>query len=229
MEFKSKIVDAFKYLDRLVEDVEKGKPIDPVKCNATVAEFLFDVKGKFKVIAEKFEFIKEKLKGKPLAMLLAKLELKAQDYLEGFQSRWMTFSGIEQALLLNQKGILELFRNTIKQGKDDSTTLYESIKSWAEEIMEGKLFYLNLNPFGANFTKSSNTLRQLVGNLPTNCLSVFDHFVGLVLKRLITLAVNSVFMFFYSEVFSRRYSLIKLSGKVCEIRSKNLTMESNLL
>ena len=141
MEFKDKIVDAFKYLDGLAEDVEKGKPLDPVKCNATIAGFLFDVKGKFKVIAEKFEFIKEKLKGKPLAMLFAKFELKAQVYLEGFQNRWMTFIGVEQALLLNQQGILELFRNTIKQGKDDSATLYETIKSWAEEIMEGVLLF----------------------------------------------------------------------------------------
>ena len=34
------------------------------------------------------------------------------------------------------------------------------------------------------FTKWSNTLKQFVGNLPTNCLSVFDHFVGLALKGL---------------------------------------------
>ena len=40
------------------------------------------------------------------------------------------------------------------------------------------------NPFNANFTKWSNTLKQFVGNLPTNCLSVFDRFVGLALKRL---------------------------------------------
>ena len=40
------------------------------------------------------------------------------------------------------------------------------------------------NPFSSNFTIWSNTLRQFVGNLPTNCLSVFDHFVGLVLKGL---------------------------------------------
>ena len=38
-----------------------------------------------------------------------------------------------------------------------------------------------INPLSANFTKWSNTLKQFVGNLPTNCLSVFDHFVGLAL------------------------------------------------
>ena len=47
-----------------------------------------------------------------------------------------------------------------------------------------RFYYLNLNPLSANFTKWSNTLKQFVGNLPTNCFSVFDHFVGLVLKGL---------------------------------------------
>ena len=41
-----------------------------------------------------------------------------------------------------------------------------------------------MNPLSANPTKWSNTLKQFAGNLPTNCLSVFDHFVGLVLKGL---------------------------------------------
>ena len=44
--------------------------------------------------------------------------------------------------------------------------------------------YFSINPFSANFTKWSNTLKQFIGNLATNCLSVFDHFVGLVLKGL---------------------------------------------
>ena len=39
-------------------------------------------------------------------------------------------------------------------------------------------------PLSANSTKWSNTLKQFVGKLPTICLSVFDHFVGLALKRL---------------------------------------------
>ena len=43
-----------------------------------------------------------------------------------------------------------------------------------------------LNPLSANFTKWSDKLKQFVGNLPTNCLSVFDHFVGLALRGLRT-------------------------------------------
>ena len=41
-----------------------------------------------------------------------------------------------------------------------------------------------INPLSANLTKRSNTLKQFVGNLLTNCLSVFDHFVALALKGL---------------------------------------------
>ena len=40
------------------------------------------------------------------------------------------------------------------------------------------------NPLSANPTKWSNTLKQFVGNLPTNCLIVFDHLVILTLKGL---------------------------------------------
>ena len=42
----------------------------------------------------------------------------------------------------------------------------------------------NFNPLSANPIKWWNTLKQFVGNLPTNCLSVFDHFVKLPLKGL---------------------------------------------
>ena len=40
-----------------------------------------------------------------------------------------------------------------------------------------------LNPLSANITEWSNTLKQFVGKLPTNCLSVSDHFVGLALNK----------------------------------------------
>ena len=36
---------------------------------------------------------------------------------------------------------------------------------------------MNGNPLSTNPIKWSNTLKQFVDNLPTNCLSVFDHFV----------------------------------------------------
>ena len=43
---------------------------------------------------------------------------------------------------------------------------------------------MQFNPLSAKFTKWSNTLNQIVGKLPTICLSVFDHFSGLALKGL---------------------------------------------
>ena len=45
--------------------------------------------------------------------------------------------------------------------------------------LQKKLTLLEPNP-----TKWLNTLKKFVGDLPTNCLSVFNHFVGLALKGL---------------------------------------------
>ena len=45
-------------------------------------------------------------------------------------------------------------------------------------------FASSINPLSANPTKWLNTPKQSLGNLPTNCLSVFDHFVKLALKGL---------------------------------------------
>ena len=44
--------------------------------------------------------------------------------------------------------------------------------------------YTMFNPLSTIPTKWSNTLKQFAGQLPTNCLSVFDHCGGLVLKGL---------------------------------------------
>ena len=44
----------------------------------------------------------------------------------------------------------------------------------------------SFNPLSANPIKWLNTLKQFVGKLPTNCLSVLGHFVNLALKGLIS-------------------------------------------
>ena len=41
--------------------------------------------------------------------------------------------------------------------------------------------YRSLTPISANIKKWSNTLKQFVDKLVTNCLSVFDLFMGLAL------------------------------------------------
>ena len=49
----------------------------------------------------------------------------------------------------------------------------------------------SFNPLSTNPTKWPNTLKQFVGKLPTNCLSVFGHFVNLALKGLIYKLVHT--------------------------------------
>ena len=51
---------------------------------------------------------------------------------------------------------------------------------------------ISFKAFSTDFKKWSNTLKQFVGNLPMNCLSVFDHFVGLALKGLNGLPLTSI-------------------------------------
>ena len=45
-------------------------------------------------------------------------------------------------------------------------------------------YFTVINPLSANPRKWSDTFKQFVGKWKTNCLSVFDHFVGLALKSL---------------------------------------------
>ena len=67
-----------------------------------------------------------------------------------------------------------------------------------------------LNSLSANPTKWSNTLKQFVGNLPTNCLSVFDHFMNLALNGLISSLLPK---YFVQDGRSNNSSLLSISGK----------------
>ena len=58
------------------------------------------------------------------------------------------------------------------------------------------VFQAAINPLSAKLIKWSNTLKQFVGKLPTNCLSVFDHFSGLALKGLKTTNSEKVLITF---------------------------------
>ena len=78
-----------------------------------------------------------------------------------------------------------------------------------------KVFVPSFNPLSANFTKWSNTLKQFVAKLPTNCLSVFDHFVGLALKWNISLRLRLIY-----EKFGCRFVIHKHS-----MREKYLNMK----
>ena len=56
-------------------------------------------------------------------------------------------------------------------------SIYEHIQRYLQ-------IFFTFNSLSANPTKWSNTLKQFVGNFPTNCLSVVDDFVILALKGL---------------------------------------------
>ena len=83
------------------------------------------------------------------------------------------------------------------------------------------------NSLSPNLTKWSNILKQSVGKLPTNCLSVFDHFVGLASKGL-TRVVFFSFLFFMILKFKiskadsdkfciEQYFCLKSGVQLCKI------------
>ena len=51
---------------------------------------------------------------------------------------------------------------------------------------------LYVKPLSTNPTRRSNTLKQFIGKLSTNCLSVFDHFVRMGLKGLKAFTAGSL-------------------------------------
>ena len=71
-----------------------------------------------------------------------------------------------------------------KKKKKKAINFNKELRRIKTKILQGG--YL-VNPLSANHTKYSNTLKEFVGKLPTNCLSVFDHFVKLALKGLSSL------------------------------------------
>ena len=74
--------------------------------------------------------------------------------------------------------------------KVNTEHINEGAKNMLEIYMKGSRMtaianmLLHVNPLSANPIKWSNTLKQFVSKLSTNCLSVFDHFVKLALKVL---------------------------------------------
>ena len=69
--------------------------------------------------------------------------------------------------------------------------LYSELKACILPPVDG-----NINVLSTNFTKWLNTLKQFIGKLPTNCLSVFDDFVGLALKGLSHVTQTYISMLF---------------------------------
>ena len=89
-----------------------------------------------------------------------------------------------------------------------------------------------LNPLSAHPPKWSNTLKQILGKLPTNCLSVFNHFVWLALKglklmRIINLA--SIYLFKGNDGTSRTMLEICLKLTIKALNPWSIHLSPNLL
>ena len=74
------------------------------------------------------------------------------------------------------------FQSEIKSIFDHFSRAFSCQKILRPEI--GPLTMLAINPLSAKFIKWSNTLKQIVGKLPTISLGAFDHFSGLAFKGL---------------------------------------------
>ena len=83
-----------------------------------------------------------------------------------------------------------------------------------------------MNPICANPTKWSNTLKQFVGNFSTNCLSVFDHFVRLVLNGLNyfirTIPGISQFLDPLEETVRNKFIPAIIGGNICNNNKQQL-------
>ena len=87
----------------------------------------------------------------------------------------------------------------------------------AKRLAQIKYTTQTFNPLSANPAKWSNTLKQFIGKLPTNCLSVFDRFVGLALKGLKVPAAKKHFLqrVFYWYILLRYFLFSVIIGKRC--------------
>ena len=122
--------------------------------------------------------------------------------MHNFAVGWRTFPWSRKCLLVILKQI-EIINGPVKT---------KSCVSW-------KMFEMESNPLNAKPTKWPNILKQFVGNLATNFLNVFDHFVGLVFKGLIFQNWSKVLCLGVSEPRKRlaaqstTYALRNRSGK----------------
>ena len=76
-----------------------------------------------------------------------------------------------------------------------------------------------INPLSANPEKWSNTLKQIVGNLPTICLSVFDHFMNLALKGLKAFDKSIIITPTFEPLFMAFQDSVILKREFCVLRS----------
>ena len=95
------------------------------------------------------------------------------------------YSKVDCISRMNRGNFFGFFVCWIKMKDTSIFLLWAWLKNNVVFLFLGLKNLLYLNPLSANITKWSNTLKQFVDNLATNCFGVFDHFVWLALKELI--------------------------------------------
>ena len=85
------------------------------------------------------------------------------------------------------------------------------------------------NPLSVNPTQWSNTFKQFVGKLTTDCLSVFDHFVRLALKGI---SISSYLQYHLFRFYHRRRKKKSNTSdqsfmKICKNFTNHLTLLEN--
>ena len=83
------------------------------------------------------------------------------------------------------------------------------------ESKRTNLVFINadINPLSVNLAKLSNTLKQFVNNLPTNRLIIFEHFMRMVLKWLVS---KPTFICYFQHFFHIKV-LIHIHWKHCSV------------
>ena len=98
-----------------------------------------------------------------------------------------------------------------------------SVPKFTERIIQVWTILIRyFNLLSANFTNWSNTLKQFVGNFPTNCLNVFHYFVKLALKGLIIIFRLTLFTLFREGwVFIELFAAIDSFQFIFYVKQKN--------
>ena len=87
--------------------------------------------------------------------------------------------------------------------KLDQCYLLQTTNNFCEGTAAKRKIYINVNRlYKCSTPRNGETLKQFVGNLLTNCLSVFDHFVGLALKGLNRFFPFRLFPVYFFSFFS---------------------------
>ena len=87
--------------------------------------------------------------------------------------------------------------------KLDQCYLLQTTNNFCEGTAAKRKIYINVNRlYKCSTPRNGETLKQFVGNLLTNCLSVFDHYVGLALKGLNRFFPFRLFPVYFFSFFS---------------------------